>query len=138
MKIALIVEGDPKVAFNLQTQLKLLGYITFIATTPAKAMNVVKVCKADLILISCPTRPHDRRSFAEELKGVLPKATIVLITNCEVTYFQARSLRYSGLSGVLRAPPTLTALWRLLESEREMLGCQHSPAGLIKERRTPP
>ena len=137
MKIALVVEGDPENASNLQTQLKLLGYITFIATTPARALNVVKVCKINLILISAPTRPHERRSFAGELKSILPTATVVLITTCDVTYFQARSLRYSGLSAVLRGPSTLTALWRVLESIQCGLGCHPGWVVPAAERRAP-
>jgi CheY-like chemotaxis protein len=137
MKIALVVEGDPEIASNLQTQLKLLGYMTFIATTPARALNVVKVCKIDLILISTPTRLHERRSFAGELKSVLPTTNVVLITTCEVTYFQARSLRYSGLSAVLRGPSTLTGLWRVLESMQYGLGCHPGWVMPAAERRAP-
>jgi CheY-like chemotaxis protein len=138
MKIALAVEGDPKIASNLESQLKLLGYVTFIATTPARALNVVKVCRVDLILISTPTRPHERRSFAGELKRILPTATVVLITTCDVTYFQAKSLRYSGLSAVLRGPSTLMALWRVLESERYGLDCHPGWVVSTAERRAPP
>jgi DNA-binding NtrC family response regulator len=137
MKIALIVESDPEIASNLQTQLKLLGYVAFIATTPARALNVVKVCKINLILISTPTRMHERRSLAGELKSILPTATVVLITTCDVTYFQARSLRYSGLSAVLRGPPTLTALWRALESVQYGLGCHPGWVVSAAERRAP-
>jgi CheY-like chemotaxis protein len=137
MKIALVVEGDPEVASNLQIQLKLLGYATFIAATPARALNVVKVCRIDLILITNPTRPHERRSFAGELKTILPTAIVVLITTCDVTYFQARSLRYSGLSAVLRGPSTLTALWRVLESDRYGFGCHPGWVVPAAERRAP-
>jgi hypothetical protein len=138
MKIALVVEGDPELASNLQTQLKLLGYIAFIATTPDRALNVVKVCKIELILILNPTRPHERRSFAGELKSLLPTATVVLITTCDVTYFQAKSLRYSGLSAVLRGPSTLTGLWRVLESAQYGLGCHPGWVVPALERRAPP
>jgi CheY-like chemotaxis protein len=138
MKIALVVEGDPEIASNLQTQLKLLGYTVFIATTSDGALNVVKVCKIELIIILNPTRPNERRSFAGELKSILPTATVVLITTCEVTYSQARSLRYSGLSAVLRGPSTLIGLWRVLESAQYGLGCHPGCVVPALERRALP
>lgn len=137
MKIALVVEDDPELASALQTKLKLLGYIAFIATTHARALAVVKVCRIELILISTPTRSHERRSFAGELKCVLRTANVVLITSCDVTYSQAKSLRYSGLSAVMKGPPTFTALWRVVERERDGFGCHPGWVAAAAERRAP-
>jgi CheY-like chemotaxis protein len=137
MKIALVVADDPMSANVLQTQLKLLGYTTFIASTQARALNISEVCGVDVILITQPTRPHDRRSFGGELKSRLRKATIVLVTNCSIAYSQAKSCRYSGISAVMKGPPTLTALWRVLECEKDGFGCHPGWVTAEKERRVP-
>ena len=137
MKIALVVEDDPICACRLQIQMKLLGYATFIASTSARALNIVKVCGADVILISVPTRLSERRSFAGELKSLLRTATVVLITECDVVHSDARSHRYSGLSAVLRGPSTLVALWRVLEYERDGFGCHPGWVAAKHERRVP-
>ena len=137
MKIALVVEDDPLCASKLQIQMKLLGYTTFVASTSARALNIVKVCSIDIILISVPTRSCERRSFAGELKSLLRTATIVLITECDVVHSHARSRRYSGLSAVLRGPSTLVALWRALEYERDGFGCHPGWVPTSEERRVP-
>ena len=137
MKIALIVEDDPQCASRLQVQMKLLGYTTFVASTSARALNIVKVCGIDVILISVPTRLSERRSFAGELKSLLRTATVVLITECDVVHSQARSRRYSGLSAVLRGPSALVALWRVLEYERDGFGCHPGWVAAKHERRVP-
>lgn len=137
MKIALVVEDDPECALRLQTQLKILGYATFVASTSTKALNIVKACGIDVILISVPTRSGERRSFAGELKSLLRSATVVLVTECGLTYSDARSLRYSGLSAVMRGPATLTALWRVLEWERDGFGCHPGWVASAAERRSP-
>lgn len=137
MKIALVVEDDPLCASKLQIQMKLLGYTTFVASTSARALNIVKVCGIDVILISVPTRFSERRSFAGELKSLLRTSTVVLITDCDVVHSHARSHRYSGLSAVLRGPSTLVALWRVLEYERDGFGCHPGWVTAEQERRVP-
>jgi len=137
MKIALVVEDDPVCASKLQLQMKLLGYTTFVASTSARALNIVKVCGIDVILISVPTRLSERRSFAGELKSLLRTATVVLITECDVVHSHARSRRYSGLSVVLRGPVTLMAIWRALEFERDGFGCHPGWVAAKHERRVP-
>lgn len=137
MKIALVVEDDPVRASTLQLQLKLLGYSTFVASTPARALNIVKVCTVDVILISAPVRIDERRSFAGELKSLLRTATVVLITDCSVTFSNAMSLRYSGLSAVMKAPCTLIGLWRALEYQRHGFGCHPGWVPSNLERRSP-
>lgn len=137
MKIALVVEDDPVCASKLQLQMKLLGYTTFVASTSARALNIVKVCGIDVILISVPTRLSERRSFAGELKSFLRTATVVLITECDVVHLHARSRRYSGLSAVLRGPATLMAIWRTLEFQRDGFGCHPGWVNAKQERRIP-
>lgn len=137
MKIALVVEDDPVRASTLQLQLKLLGYATFIASTSARALNIVKMCGIDVIVISVPTRLSERRSFAGELKSFLRTATVILITECDIVHSHAKSLRYSGLTAVLRGPSTLLALWRALEYERDGFGCHPGWVPTSEERRVP-
>jgi len=135
MKIALVVEDDPVRASTLQIHLKLLGYTTYIASTSGRALNIVKVFSIDVILISFPTRLGERRSFAGELKSILRTATVVLITECDVVHSHAKSLRYSGLSAVLRGPATLLDIWRALEFERNGFGCHPGWVPEIADRR---
>jgi len=137
MKIALVVEDDPVCASRLQIQMKLLGYTTFVASTSARALNIVKACSIDIILISVPTRLYERRSFAGELKSLLRTTTVVLITECDIVHSHAKSRRYSGLSAVLRGPSTLLALWRALEYERDGFGCHPGWVTAEQERRLP-
>lgn len=115
-----------------------LGYMTIATAKHDAALSALKVTQFDVVLISSPTRPAERRSFAGELKSCCHTAAIVLITANDATYAAAKACRFAGITAVIKGPASLVALWRVVEFGLEGLGCHRGWVDEADDRRNAP
>jgi len=110
MRHALILENDAESNAKLTRMLNWLGYVTAPVKSPEEALNVAGAIKFDVIITSLAKTSCDRRALTGELKRLAPEAAVLLIAHDDVTLGHC-----PGISAVIRRPPSLDVLRKILE-----------------------
>jgi DNA-binding NtrC family response regulator len=117
MKLAVIFEKDAASSEKTAESLKLFGYVTASVKSASEAFNVLSAINADVIVIYSASSPEERRSIPNELKRIGPETAVILITDSEEEYLQARVQGFPGVDAVIKRPASVEAFRRVLETE---------------------
>jgi len=117
MKLAIIFEKDDASSEKTSESLKLFGYVTASVKSASEAFNVLGAINANVIVIYSASSPEERRLIPNELKRIGPDTTIILITDSEGDYLQARVQGFPGVDAVIKRPASVEAFRRVLDTE---------------------